>query len=754
MFKSKTILYMTQTLALLITGFTCWVMMTFLRIAMVSMYGVRLDLGRDWSDLLKAFWLGARFDLTVVCYILIFTFFFGVLPSLIHVGWKKITPILLLILFSILFIILTCDLGYYSYFQDHLNILVFGFFEDDTVALLKLAWRNYPVIWLSLGTIAGIFLFHKCIQKIFKFSEQYFLRHNRLSFIHHPLHRILLFSLFLVAGLSIGARGGFGLFPLGPQDTVISSDPFINHLAYNGAHSLVRAFKLRKIQSASWDTNAKYFGYSNFRKAYADYFEIPESQVPENPLELLATQTSYKGESFQKPHVVLIVMESLGAYWLQYHSAKFNLLGEYEKHIRSDIFTDHFLPATNSTIGSLGSLLAGVTHRPDGAFLTESMYLQVPFRTSPAMNFKNQGYTTRFIYGGNPGWRDVNKFALHQGFDSVEGEVEIQKKLTSTVLEKHDWGIFDEDLFKYVELTLAEATTPQFLVVMTTTNHPPYQLPKSYQPLNLEWPKDLESRLIVDKDLALDRFKTYQYSNEQMGLFLTRIKSSSLGQHTIIASTADHGFMVINFNESEQLQKWNVPFYLYIPEKIAEGRSFTNDKFFANSNGITKKKLPNKTGRQTKDKANQQISTKMNISNWKPTENPAKKINRLQRSEPLFGSHLDIWPTLYELSLSQAKVFRLGDNLLEPKPKSMAFHSSRVAFDPFGGIFAGKDQEVHYYHWKKNSLSRVSDDFFRANFNELEVGESNEHGQRLAKRYKALMSLLDHYLYEEKKSKH
>jgi hypothetical protein len=42
------------------------------------------------------------------------------------------------------------DFIYYSFYQDRINVLIFGFFEDDTIALIKTIWRNYPVVWMFL----------------------------------------------------------------------------------------------------------------------------------------------------------------------------------------------------------------------------------------------------------------------------------------------------------------------------------------------------------------------------------------------------------------------------------------------------------------------------------------------------------------------------------------------------------------------------------------------------------------------------
>src|SRR5690606_275230 len=118
--------------------------------------------------------------------------------------------------------------------------------------------------------------------------------------------------------LVVGARGTFGLFPLGDHDTVVSSVPFLNTLSFGTAHSFSRAIKLKreqiKIGSTSWYANLKEFGYENKEdQAFTDYFDRP---IPagENRFSLMKFKPSLQVKWPKKPHVVLVVMESWGHY--------------------------------------------------------------------------------------------------------------------------------------------------------------------------------------------------------------------------------------------------------------------------------------------------------------------------------------------------------------------------------------------------------------------------------------------------------
>lgn len=631
-------------------------------------------------DLFAALWMGTRFDGVVLSYGLILP----LLSFLVWIFFASKPAAWIMTIFGRcyfvfwVFVVTTMtlgDLGYYSYFQDHFNILVFGFFEDDTMALIHTMWKNYPVIPIFLLTglfIAGLIYLSTRLFRV----QDWDLNDKALR----PVMMVIFLASIPLVGL--GGRGSIGLFPLHEMDATISPDPFLNYLSYSGLHAFFRASKVKYQNQRVWNTNGLYYGYNNWQDAAKDFFDLKTDQIPSDPIELIA-QTTPKNTWAEKtkPHVVMILMESWGGYWLRWDSPQFNIKGEMARHFKEDFTFMNFLPSMTATIGSLSALMVNSPHRPEGNFLTESRYMQVPFRFAPSFVYKKAGYKTRFIYGGGIGWRSVDRFARVQGYDSAEGDVMIERKL-GRPLEKHDWGVFDEDLFEYLEITLKEATEPEFVFVLTTTNHPPYQIPKDYKPKPIHPPEELQKQFISDKSIVDGRFRVFQYSNQKLGEFMTRLKASPLGEKTIVGATGDHGFLLINFKDTDLLQKWQVPFYLYLPPGARQE--------------IAKRRRPHE---------------------------PLADLST-------FGSHTDIFPTLFDVSLSNVTHYSFGASLLDKKKNHQAYYYQRLAINKEGAIIA--DKTPVYLHWDPA-------------FEQLKTGAATPGLETLYKKYSSLMGLMDYF---------
>lgn len=566
------------------------------------------------SDYWKAFILGVRFDLTVMAYIHSFSILFF---ALYFIFAKKLSSrayqglhIYYQLFFVFVFLVNVGDIYFYSYFQDRINTLVFGFFEDDTLALIKTIGKNYPavggLILLPFGIIG------------FRWKRTQRLNH-RPTCEDLPKKRLLLPTMLLIFILNgLLARGSFTLFPLGEIDLEVTSNAALNTMAYNSTRAFVQAIELKSKMGQDSFQNTKKFGYEGqLDKAFRDYFKDQQPSSLLNSFEKVKRVTTAKLD--KSPHVVLFVLESWGQYWLKYQQPDFDLNGHFASHKQSDFFTSHCLPGTEGTIGTLSSLLIGQTHRYQHSYVSESEYFNLPFQTSPARVYKQAGYETRLVYGGNAGWRGLAKFARAQGYDKVSGDTEIKQVLGSNI-EMHPWGIYDDDLYKFVEKTLEQAQVPQFIVVMTTSNHPPFFLPRDYKAPRLQIPSEVLNSLNATQDIAQSRFANFRYSMDAFGDFLTRIKNSHYAEDMIAAATGDHSFWIIRFDDSDKIVKYGVPLYLYIPSK-----------------------------RQTQSMPSQDTFSKT------------------------FCSHQDIPVTLYELTLNQSEYFSFGDNLFDPKRDNFAF---------------------------------------------------------------------------------
>lgn len=603
--------------------------LTVARLGFITFFGDWTEVLNYPAELSKALLLGIRYDWAPVCYMF-------ALPFIVLHGIQlfkneaivrfisKFFHLYFFIFYSLLVWAYVFDYGFYSYFQDHLNILFFGFLEDDTKALLISIWKNYNLpLWLSL-IVLGHYVFYKILSQFFR-KDTFKLKPSK------GIIKVLTFFLGLII-LAFGGRGNFSRLPLSVEDAYLSTNQFINKLSLNGFITFNRAIKLRKQFSRADVSYIKEFGLGSWQEALL----ASERKVNDGQAFLPNLETVTSKKSFTHPHVVLVVMESLGSYWFDRQSADFNFLGDLDRHFKEDILFERFLSGENGTIGSILSVAMGQVIRPGARFLSEGEYMRTTLTSSSAIPFSRAGYDTHFVYGGKLGWRNLGEYLKTQNFYQLHGADEIKQQMPELgSIEPRDlgneWGIFDEYLYSFIEKKIQTATRPQFFLVLTTTNHPPFEYPRTYQPLPLELTPKRMSELTVDKEIAGQRFLSLQYSNQKIADFISRIKGSSLKDNTVVSLTGDHSFWLAKvIPEKNYFKKNAVPFYIYAPEHI------------------------------------------------RPKTYDAKN----------FGSHEDILPTLYELTLSETKYTKLGEDLLNEE--GVAINSAGTVGSKRGVMIDGR----------------------------------------------------------------
>lgn len=654
-------------------------LMTMARLTFAFYFG-------DWNELLQepgalrsAFLLGLRYDLMPLAYINIVPFLilqFGYfLPG--KAGIKSVrfgVVSFLFVGYILLGWLFLCDYAFYSYFQDHLNILFFGFFEDDTVAVLVSIWKNYHLpFWLVV-----IFLVHYCFFRLVKFLFSPFDFDLKVKKFDYRIISSCLGGLILLA---LFARGNFTRLPLSLEDAHISSNEFINELSLNGVLTLNRAIKIRKTYGQKEYDYLSKFGFKSWQEAYEAVF----SKQPRRKsfFQSLKTRTS-QNEILEKspPHVVMLVMESFGTYWNDHNSPEFNILGELDRHFKQGVLFNNFLSAENGTIGSMVSVATSQVIRPGARFLSESGFMKTPLDIAGHLPYKAAGYETHFIYGGKLGWRDLGKYLSVQGYDHLWGADEIKEAMPElrNIAGKdlgNEWGIFDEYLYSFIDEQLRTSTRPQFFLVLTTSNHPPFEYPSSYNTLPLNLDEKLLSKITVDEDLARKRFLGLQYGNQKTGEFITKIKESALSDRVVVALTGDHSYWIAKgVGLDEEFKRYAVPFFISLPQDLKP-------------------------------------------KNYDP-EN--------------FGSHEDIFPTLYHLTLSNAEYIKLGEDLISEE--GIAMNSSGLVANKIGAYHHGS-----FWKWK-DLKSQI-----------LEKTEETPELQKIKKHSAGMVGITDLYLKEEKARK-
>ncbi len=645
------------------------------RLVFVWSYGNSEELLPNFADVIAAFVMGMRFDVSVICYgflpVLLVAFIGLFIPQKRSLGYFRFfgyfAKYYLLLPLLVFLSLLLIDYFFYQFFQSHINVLFFGIFKDDTTAVLDSVWKDYPIFSILLIYTVTIGLYFALSNRIIKKGMQ------RFS-IRKPSKASWLY-LFVLPLFFIGLRGSVGLFTLRRDHTNVSTVAFINALSYNGIFALKFAKSELNTNSFAADLNAELVAnqFDNLAEAYRDY----RPQAIDSFDNDFISKTA-QNEFLEKnpPNVVFIMMESMSYHYFQLHSKELNLLGDLEAELPYLYQFNHALSSFNGTIYSLENLTINTPKN----IISQSEYFDVNYSGAVAKPYKEKGYQTYFLSGANTSWRNVDNFLLNQYFDTLQGKAHILKQYPDA--EEFAWGAHDEYLFDYIEDKLKEdSKKPKFIFALTISNHTPYEIPKHHKSYPIHLSDSLKSAIRIDEQLAYDNFAAHQYAASQLAKLIRDIRNSPLGKNTIIVATGDHNIrQVFEYNEETSFLKRSVPILMYIPEA------------------------------------------------YKPTF----------YDKNILAAHKDIFPTLFNLSLSDQKYVYSGDNLFSAKKGyRFAVNEYNYMADSIGAI-SYDNNKMYYYQWtdKKRQKLKVAD-------------AASEHALFMNKKFKSYKMLQTAKIYKD-----
>lgn len=544
--------------------------------------------------------------------------------------------------------------GYYAFYHSPIDSYVFGLFEDDFGAVWRSIWREHPVV---LGAAFAAAL--AAVQTAVALRARGRAEEDELA--PSPLARRAAVTLALVLALFMSIRGRLGTFPLNEQDMAVSPEPFLNAVASNGVFSLYVATKHRSRFALGKDPlkGIHRLGFATPGEAAAALGLAPAGATDDAVASALETVTpENRIAAARPPHVILAIMESWGADLLAYHSTTNDLLGRLAPHLAKGTVFRRFLSVNNGTDPTLESLLVGTPITP----LIDSQFGAVTYPQAAALPFRAAGYRTVFATGGSGGWRGFSRALPVQGFDEVRDMSDVLATVPGARVGP--WGVFDHELFAWAAARLREADRKGerlLLVLLTTTNHPPHAVPPEYRIGPLD-PTVFVGRALGDAALRRPILETYQYACDALGGFMDAVREAGLAERTIVAATGDHNTRsFFEYPDANDLARRDgVPLFLAVPAPYLAGRRPDPDR-------------------------------------W--------------------GSHRDLFPTLYGLALSRARVFRTGQDLLAApaRPPRALVQYNRVFCD--AGVFDHLEPETgpeSFWRWQGGALAPCADPACRA----------------------------------------
>ena len=573
-----------------------------------------------------------RFDMQVVCYVLllptVLTFVFAALrkPWTDHVlirfrkVYYSIVNILLLALSGI-------DLGFYSNFNSHINLTFFDFFNEGPMSLIQAIWEEYHCVYEGLAFLLLVLLILFVIRRIETdrlFSCQSNCSSSKQKTSYSQLIKISTIILLYIAFLVIGMRGSVWQFPLQIEDTFVSVQKSLNDLVPNAAYMLKKACKekIKAFKVESTDELLSQYKFESLQEALDTYTDGKVKIVNNDTLAALQRALFAEVRDSLKqpqPNVVIIYSESWSNYLFNLQQKDAEMYFGLERHFKKDLLFRNFQSVQNGTINSLENLFVST---PFPHFFTSS-YRFNTLPTSIALPFKDSNYTTMFMSGMDAAWENCAEALPHQQFDAVYDKFFILKDYPHATY--NSIGVYDEYLFQALLDKLEKPSAKRKMItVMTTTNHPPF-----------EYPDDLKLPPLPDtfygkkcfaehNRKVLDKYLTgFRYYNKALNDFLNRFKVSAAAKNTILVITGDHNVRVIlNYDVIDKRYEHSVPLYIYLPPYL-------------------RKEAYNKL-----------------TSRW--------------------GSHDDILATLAPFAFRDTKYFKMGKNLLDTSVSDSTYYSANV----------------------------------------------------------------------------
>ncbi|AWK40425.1 sulfatase-like hydrolase/transferase [Photorhabdus laumondii subsp. laumondii] len=565
------------------------------RIYLLLTYGSYQLFIDSTQDVERMFWIGGLFDIRIASLLfvpcLLIASLFAINKNSFNI-WQHAYPWLATTLNTVVGALTVSNVYYYATYERSFDIFIFGLVEDDTQAVLHTLWNDYPVIesLLCLALFA-MTVFWSCL-----LWQRYLIsRTERKTSL--PVSAMA--TLVILTVCFIGMRGSIGTFPLRQSNTQVSEVKMLNMLTPNGPMALNWAF----------NDHYKNSHFPEATDAQGSWLlnHFLEKPTPANLSPFMAKTADNPTAQKNPPHVIFNVMESMGYHLQSLDRPDLDVFGALRQHWQNDWRFERFISEGDGTIDSLSRFLI----RSPNSAVSQSTAQHLDFTSNMFKPYLANGYKIIFVTSGNGAWRNLNQFLPNLGVSEFIDQNGLKKRYPEAKFDT--WGVPDEFMFRYIEerLTQAEKNGEHVLIMsLSTTHHPPYKSPAGYQKTDIKLSDTEKQRLshLASGSELQEVFHTLRYANDQLGQFISWVKSQSLASHTIIAATGDHNIRGISYPDAHELAIGHgVPFYLYVPPAYRQNATFD-----------------------------------------------ATRV----------GSHKDIWPTLYHLSLSHTAYYRTGCNLL------------------------------------------------------------------------------------------
>ena len=495
-------------------------------------------------NLFPSFWLGLKYDLRWIAFILFpITFFslFKKLSPFYSEKAKRFWTIYLGILTLLVLFFYGADFGQFAYINARLNADALLFAEDPQETL-EMVWQSYPVIWILIGLAGGVIMMVWMFRRTHVGVEDKNIHIHKFSFRRrYHLVAMILLCWFMYGFLTYKPLNFFRAFSF--------NDAFKSNLALN---PLQNFFTTMRFRDPDYNTKAK-----EYYSVIENFLNLKSYGVAKNSY-LRVKQSDSKGLESQ-PNIVLVICESFSMYKSSMSGNPLNSTPYFNELSQNGIFFERCFSPTFGTARGVFAILTGIPDVQLSKFAT---------RNDATVNQRSiindfDGYEKMYFIGGRS---QFNNFAGL--LKNIRG-VKIYEEGSYSAPKINVWGISDKNLFLEANAVMARQQKPFFSIIQTADNQRPHNIPEDDKDF-------IQKNILLDTLLkygfeSVKEYNAFAYTDYCFKKFMEAASAESYFENTIFVFVGDHGVegnataMYPKAWTEQRLTEEHVPLLFYSP---------------------------------------------------------------------------------------------------------------------------------------------------------------------------------------------
>tara|TARA_R110002049_G_scaffold165726_1_gene331627 strand:- start:6904 stop:9327 length:2424 start_codon:yes stop_codon:yes gene_type:complete len=274
--------------------------------------------------------------------------------------------------------------------------------------------------------------------------------------------------------------------------------------------------------------------------------------------------SSFIAAGQDKPNIVVIVVEGLGSEFMDGNTYSGYTPYLDELALKS-LNWKNFVSTTGRSFGVLPAIFGSLPFGEKGFLeLTDT-----PSHLSLISILKFNDYHTSYYSGGASSFDRKVNFLEYNGIDNLIDDNSYGANYTKTESNSggFSWGYPDSEIFKKALTAMPVEKQPRLDIVMTLSNHEPFQFPgkENYMEKvdkmleDSEKPEALKNEIYNHRDI----FGSLLYTDDAIKGFMDAYAKRPDYNNTIFLITGDH--RLIPMTQKDKLCRFHVPFLLFSP---------------------------------------------------------------------------------------------------------------------------------------------------------------------------------------------